>query len=321
MNHPKVGSADDCAGTFRGPLNPGPDPFLTFYAGNYYLSTSQNDSLQIWTASSLADLAAAEPITVWVEQDPSRNQDMWAPSFHLIDGHWYFYYTAGDGSNDSHRLYVLQSVDSDPLGPYEFVGQVGDPDAWAIDPELLFRCDRYYLLWAGRNNLLYIAPMSDPVTVSGRAVYLPSAGGCTEVREAPAIIQRDGTTFLVYSTCDTGKPDYQLWMHSLPPDADPLVPANWYQHPTAQFTRNDPANVFGPGSNGFFQSPDGSEDWLVYHAKDTSEYTYDGRTTRAQQFTWNADGTPDFGRPLSLDTDIALPSGDPQSSGGTADRA
>lgn len=296
-------------------MNSGPDPFLTYYAGNYYLSTSQNDSLRIWRASSLADLAAAQPNTVWVDQDPSRNQDMWAPSFHLIDGHWYFYYTASDGSNEGHRLYVLQSEDSDPLGPYTFAGQLGAPDVWAIDPELLRLADRYYLLWSGPNNLLHIAPMSDPVTVSGRAVFLPSAGGCDEVREAPAMIQRDGTTYLVYSTCDTGKPDYQLWMHSLPPGADPLVPANWYQHPAAVFTRNDPDNVFGPGSNGFFQSPDGTEDWLVYHAKDTSEYTYDRRTTRAQKFTWNADGTPNFGQPLSLDTDIALPSGDPQALG------
>ncbi|WP_405164366.1 glycoside hydrolase family 43 protein [Nocardia sp. NBC_01499] len=305
-------------GTFRNPLNPGPDPFLTFYAGSYYLSTSQNDSLQIWQASSLADLATAQPITVWSDQDPSRNQDMWAPSFHLLDSHWYFYYTASDGTNDGHRLYVLQSAGSDPLGPYTFAGQLGAPDTWAIDPELLCLGDQYYLLWSGPNNLLHIAAMSDPVTVSGRAVYLPSAGGCTEVREAPATIQRDGTTYLVYSTCDTGKPDYQLWMHSLPPGADPLVPANWYQHPDAVFTRNDPATVFGPGSNGFFQSPDGSEDWLVYHAKDTSVYTYDGRTTRAQKFTWNADGTPNFGQPLSLDTDITLPAGDPADSGATA---
>ncbi|WP_433654603.1 glycoside hydrolase family 43 protein [Nocardia sp. CA-128927] len=317
-------AAADGAGTFRNPLNPGPDPFLTHYEGNYYLSTSQNDCLRIWKAPSLADLATAQPNTVWLDHDPSRNRDMWAPSFRLLDGYWYFYYSAGDGTANGHRLYALRSAGSNPLGPYTFAGQLGAPDVWAIDPELLQLGDRYYLLWSGPNNLLHIAPMSDPVTVSGRAVYLPSAGGCDEVREAPTTIQRDGTTYLIYSTCDTGKPDYQLWMHSLPPGADPLVPANWCQHPNAVFTRDDKASVFGPGSNGIFQSPDGREDWIVYHAKDTSEYTYDGRTTRAQPFTWNADGTPDFGRPLSLDTEIALPSGDPGSeiSGVTAsDRA
>lgn len=299
------------AGTFRNPLNQGPDPFMTYYDGNYYLSTSQGGSLQIWKAPSLAGLAAAQPNTVWTDTTPSRNQDMWAPCFRLLDGNWYFYYTASDGGNDAHRIYVLKSAGTDPLGPYTFAGQLGDPNTWAIDPELLQRDGKLYLLWSGPTNLLQIAPMSDPVTMSGPAVYLPSAGGCSEVREAPVTIQRNGTTFLIYSTCDTGKPDYQLWMHTLPAGADPLVPGNWTQYPNAVFTRNDAANVFGPGSNSFFQSPDGTEDWIVYHGKTTSAYTYDGRTTRAQKFTWNADGTPNFGQPLSLDTDIALPSGDP----------
>ncbi|MGF6888249.1 GH43 family beta-xylosidase [Nocardia sp. GAS34] len=309
------------AGTFRNPLNQGPDPFLTYYDGNYYLSTSQGGSLQIWKAASLGDLAAAQPNTVWTDTTPSRNQDMWAPCFRLLEGNWYFYYTASDGSNDGHRIYVLKSAGTDPLGPYTFAGQLGAADTWAIDPELLQLDGKYYLIWSGPNNLLQIAPMSDPVTMSGDAVYLPSAGGCPEVREAPATIQRNGVTYLVYSTCDTGKPDYQLWMHTLPSGADPLVPGNWTQYPSAVFTRNDPADVFGPGSNGFFRSPDGTEDWIVYHGKTTSAYTYDGRTTRAQKFTWNADGTPDFGRPLSLDTDIALPSGDPKGATATADRA
>lgn len=296
--------------TFRNPLNSGPDPFLAYFEGSYYLSTTQGDALRIWKSPTLGGLATAQPHTVWQDPDPARNQQMWAPSFHLIGGHWYFYYCADDGIDQNHRLYVVKSAGTDPLGPYEFAGRLGPPDVWAIDPELLRLDSRLYMLWSGPTNLLQIAPMSDPTTISGPAVYLPSAGGCDEVREAPAILQRGGFTYLVYSTCDTGKPDYQLWMHILPPGADPLVPDNWQQHPSAVFTRNDAAGAFGPGSNGFFQSPDGSEDWIVYHGKTTSEYTYAGRTTRVQRFGWNADGTPDFGAPLALDTDIEAPSGE-----------
>ena len=64
----------------------------------------------------------------------------------------------------------------------------------------------------------------------------------------------------------------------------------------------------GLGHHGCFQSPDGKEDWIVYHGKTSSNYTYAGRSTRAQKFTWNADGTPNFGNPLSLDTVLAEPS-------------
>ena len=37
------------------------------------------------------------------------------------------------------------------------------------------------------------------------------------------------------------------------------------------------------------------------------------RTTRAQKFTWNADGTPNFGVPVALGTQLAVPSGEPAS--------
>jgi GH43 family beta-xylosidase len=35
------------------------------------------------------------------------------------------------------------------------------------------------------------------------------------------------------------------------------------------------------------------------------------RSTRAQRFTWNADGTPNFGVPASLSTNLTVPSGEP----------
>ncbi|MGY4280173.1 hypothetical protein ACVILE_006353 [Streptomyces sp. M18.1] len=53
--------------------------------------------------------------------------------------------------------------------------------------------------------------------------------------------------------------------------------------------------------------------WIVHHAKTTSAHTYGNRTTRAQKFTWRADGSPDFGRPLALGATQDLPSGDPGS--------
>jgi GH43 family beta-xylosidase len=34
------------------------------------------------------------------------------------------------------------------------------------------------------------------------------------------------------------------------------------------------------------------------------------RSTRAQKFTWNADGTPNFGTPIGLGVQVAAPSGE-----------
>jgi GH43 family beta-xylosidase len=305
---------------FRNPLNTGPDPFMTFYDGNYYLATTQGDAVRIWKAPSLGELLAAPATTVWQDGDPSRNQQVWAPSFYLMNGHWYVYYTADDGVDDHHRLYVVESDGTDPLGPYHFKAKLAPPgneNDWAIDPVLFQQTGGLYLAWSGAgtegHNLIYIAPLSDPWTVSAARTYLGSAGGCPEVREAPAILQHGGTTFLVYSTCDTGKPDYQLWVQSIPTNGDPMNPSNWAQRQGAAFARNDATGVWGPGSNGFFKSPDGTEDWIVYHGKNTSQYTYDARTTRAQKIDWNGDGTPNLGAPLAAGATQALPSGDPAS--------
>jgi len=303
--------------TFRNPLNTGPDPFLTFYDGNYYLSTTQGDALRMWKAPTLGGLLAAPATTIWTDSDPSRNQQLWAPSFYLLNGHWYVYYTADDGTDANHRLYVVESDGTDPLGPYHFKGKLVPPgaDDWEIDPVLVPQAGGLYIAWSGAgtegHNLIYVAPMSDPWTISGPRTYLAAPGGCPEVREAPSILQHGGTTFLVYSTCDTGKPDYQLWTMSIPTNGDPTHAGAWTTSAAASFARNDGAGVWGPGSNGFFRSPDGTEDWIVYHGKNTSQYTYDGRDTRAQKIAWNADGTPNLGAPVAVDATLPVPSGDP----------
>ena len=51
---------------------------------------------------------------------------------------------------------------------------------------------------------------------------------------------------------------------------------------------------------------------MAYHATDADDGCFTGglRTTRVQRFTWNVDGTPDFGTPVGLSTDIAAPGGD-----------
>ncbi|MGW5334640.1 family 43 glycosylhydrolase [Streptomyces bauhiniae] len=316
----RLASSVAASGTFRNPLNTGPDPFVAYANGAYHLTTTQGDSIRMWSSPSLATLLDAGPKTVWTDTDTSRNQHIWAPEFYRFDNHWYLYYTADDGTDDHHRLFVLESTGDDPTGPYHFKAKLTPPNHtgdFAIDPGILQHNGKLYLAYSGINpyqhNGLNIAPMSNPYTVSGDAVAIDAAGGCPEVREGPEFLNRNGRTWMTYSTCDTGKPDYQVWMMSLPDDADPLVPGNWKQHSGPAFSRADASGVFGPGHHAFFMSPDGTEDWLVYHAKTTSTITYTNRTTRAQKISWNADGSPNLGTPLAMGATQNLPSGDPGS--------
>jgi GH43 family beta-xylosidase len=71
------------------------------------------------------------------------------------------------------------------------------------------------------------------------------------------------------------------------------------------------AGIYGPAHNGFFKSPDSSEDWIVYHANsNAADGCWTRGTTRVRRFDWNADGTPNFGTPLPLATDVRVPSGE-----------
>ncbi len=104
--------------------------------------------------------------------------------------------------------------------------------------------------------------MANPWTLSGTGVVIPASGfGCAEVREGPVVLKHGGKLYLVYSACDTGKPDYKLGMLIAAGDADVMNPDSWKQYPKPVFERSDANGVFGPGHNGFFRSPDGTEDW------------------------------------------------------------
>jgi GH43 family beta-xylosidase len=315
-------------GVFRNPLNinGGADPWLTFYDGNYYLATTTWASE--WTmrrSPTLAGLKTATPVQIYFETDPSRCCNMWAPEFRLLDGpnglRWYFYYTAGTaGTYDNQHTHVLESAGTDPMGPYTYKARIYDPqnDTWAIDGSVLeLNGSLYFLYSAFQNGLqsLFIAPMSDPWTISGERVMISEPEYAWEeqggfVNEGPVALHHDGDTFIIYSASSCNTPDYKLGMLTYN-GGDPLSAESWVKTPEPVFQRSDENGVFAPGHNGFFQSPDGTEDWIVYHANDSAEYGCDGRrSTRAQRINWNDDGTPNFGVPVSSDEEIAAPSGD-----------
>jgi GH43 family beta-xylosidase len=305
-------------GKFQNPINHGPDPYCDFFQGNYYLTTTQGDALRMWKSPTLGGLKIVKAVTIWTDTNQSRCRGIWAPEFHFITNHWYVYYTAtsADGNDANHRLYVLESDGRDPLGPYHYKARLVNPtnDQYAIDPTVFENPGdgRWYLIWAARpGHVLTIARLANPWTIEGNGAVIPASGfGCAAVREAPEMLQRNGKLFLVYSACDTGTPDYKLGMLIAETNSDLMDFRSWKQYPKPVFQRSDQNVVFGPGHNGFFRSPDGTEDWIVYHAKTNSFYTYKGRETRAQKFTWNADGTPNFGEPLPLSAVLDEPSAD-----------
>ncbi|NUR48453.1 MAG: family 43 glycosylhydrolase [Hamadaea sp.] len=325
------GGTTPTPGTFSNPLKAqGPDPWLQYYNGYYYLATTTwNRTITMRKATTLRGLASATDQVIFNLTNPNGAGTMWAPEFHLLNGpngqRWYLYYVAGREPYDlgTQRIHVLESSGLDPMGPYTFKADLLDPtsdNTWELDPSILQLNGNLYLLGTYYNGSqpMFIRQLSNPWTAAGTRHLLSTptyswetVGGA--VNEGAEVLQHGGKTFIVYSASHCSTPDYKLGLLTWT-GGDPLASSSWVKSANPIFTRNDAAGVFGPGHNGFFKSPDGTEDWIVYHANSSASGGCDmNRSTRAQKISWNADGTPNFGTPVGLGVTLTAPSGEPTS--------
>ena len=324
VNSAPVASA---AGTFANPLvQRGPDPWMQYFNGFYYLATTTwNNTITMRRSRTLAGIASAPETVVFRLTRPNAAGTMWAPEFHLLNGpngqRWYLYYTAGREpfNLNTQRIHVAESAGLDPMGPYTFKADMLDPtqnNTWELDGSILQLNGRLYLLGTFFNGSqpAFIRPLSNPWTASGTRHILSNptfswerVGGA--VNEGPEVIQRNGRTFISFSASHCSTPDYKIGLLTYN-GGDPLNQSSWVKSSQPIFQRNDANRVFGPGHNGFFKSPDGTQDWIVYHATSTPGGCDLNRSTRAQRITWNANGTPNFGTPVALGTQLPAPSGE-----------
>jgi GH43 family beta-xylosidase len=305
-------------------LADGADPWVVRHTdGFYYLAVTTGKDVTLRRSPTLTGLARGERKVVWrppAEGPYSRN--LWAPELHHLDGKWYVYVAADDGDNANHRMYVLENPAADPFaGTFTFKGKIADPqaDRWAIDGTVFEWAGRRYFVWSGWQGTedvrqdLYIAPMANPWTLAGPRVCIsrPTHPWETvddpDVNEGPQALARNGRLFLVYSASGAWTDGYCLGLLTLRPGGDPLDPAAWVKHSEPVF--RSAGGVFAPGHCSFVKSPDGAEDWIVYHAAKRSGAGWD-RSIRMQPFGWRPDGTPDFGYPVRPDVPLRRPSGE-----------
>jgi GH43 family beta-xylosidase len=337
--------------TFTNPIveENSPDPEIQVFRGRYYMTYTHEATIVIRKARRLADLRSAREHVIWdpaAEGEPperSHPSSLWAPEFHRLKGpngtRWYVYYAASRGGQATpfeQRLHVLESEGDDPLGPYRYRGQVvreASGAGFAIDATVHEAADgRRYLLWsglpdppeeAGAYSALYIAEMKNPWALRTPRVQISKPEYWWEqvplpANEGPEVLVHDDLLHVIYSASSCATDLYKLGRLTVPADADLLDPVTWEgaKHPDPVFELSISNSVYGPGHNGFFQSPDGTENWIVYHAHDrpgaplTGTGCYGLRTARAQPFTWNPDGTPNFGEPVALGVELQAPSGE-----------
>ena len=334
-----VGNGPLCPNTFTNPIAPGADPWVVRHNGMYYSVESRDGGIYVYRTDTLTSLKR-NAVRVWQPTGSGWNQtDIWAPELHFIDGRWYIYYAAGqpgpvgpDAAFTDQRSGVLESTGADPQGTYVDKGMLytgddiagGTNNVWAIDLTVHRIAGQLYAVWSGwEQNAathvtpqhLYIARMSNPWTIATNRVKISSPvetwemGTQLNLQEGPEFLVNGTNTFIVYSARESFLPDYRLGLLRLTsPAADPLDPASWTKSGPV-FTGAPNLGVHGVGHASFTVSPDGTEPWIVYHSKTQSAPGWGDRVIRMQKFTWNADGTPNFGTPVASGVPVLVPAG------------
>ncbi|TDL74025.1 alpha-N-arabinofuranosidase [Rhodococcus qingshengii] len=296
------------------------DPWVYKHTDGYYYFTAsvpEYDRIEVRRSETIQGLGSVEPVVAWKKHENGpMSANIWAPEIHYIDGKWYIYYAAArEDAIFDHRMYVIENDSANPLeGNWVEKGQVKtDWESFSLDATTFEHKGQRYYVWAQSdpkiegNSNLYISKMVNPWTIEGPQVMITTPEYDWEtigflVNEGAAVLKRNGKIFISYSASAT---DYNYCMGLLQADenSDLLDPASWVKTEAPVFKTNVENSQYGPGHNSFTVSEDGSEDIIIYHARNYREIVGDplwdpNRHTRAQVFTWNEDGTPNFGEPV-----------------------
>lgn len=274
--------------------------------------------------------------------------DLWAPEIHNISGTWYIIFTATPDADNppplqdaqcpincpaiNHRMFVLGGGSDPWTSNFSLKGMLNTYDQFAIDGTYFLHDGQMYHIyscWETQTSAwpanLCITHLSDPWTVDTnfadrRIISVPNEPwervpyGRPDTRlatnEGPQqlVNPTTGQNFVVYSAARVDTPFYCLGMLELVGN-DPMQYQSWRKHREGcVFHQNTATGVYGTGHASFTTSPDGSEDYVVYHAQTTPNPTANlYRTVRTQKFTWNNDGTPNF--PLAENGPFPVPAG------------
>lgn len=316
--------------TFTNPLkSSGADPYSYYKDGYYYYTNTLGNKLAIWKTKDLSDIENAEMKVIWTPPENTMySRNIWAPQAQFLDGKWYMYFAADDGDNHNHRMYALENDSDDPmLGDWKFKGKVAAPsDKWAIDADIFEYKDQLYMIWSGwegdenGQQDIFIAKMKNPYTIDGERVKISSPvnewernigdGPKVYVNEGPQFLQHGDDIFIIFSASGCWTDNYSLGLLKFTGTDNLLDASAWEKDPEPYFTQSPENGVYGPGHNSFFKSPDGTEDWILYHANPNPGDGCGGnRSPRMQKIEWNEDGSPDFGKPVAVGTALELPSG------------
>ena len=320
------------AQTFTNPLLPsGPDPYSFYKDGYYYYTNSLGNHIGLWKTKNIANLKTAEYKTIYTPPAGKEySKQLWAPEVMFLQGKWYAYFAADSGDNKNHRLYVIENASADPMqGEWTMKGKITDAtDKWAIDGDVFEYKKQLYMVWSGwegdtnGEQDIYIAKMKNPWTIEGKRVRISAPQYDWEthgdlknetpphinVNEGPQALLHGKDLFVIYSASACWTDFYALGQLRFKGGNDLLNAEKWEKSPQPVFRQSVADGVFATGHNSFFVSPNGKENWILYHANSNpGDGCGNKRSPRVQKFTWNKDGSPNFGTPVKEGTVLNFP--------------
>ena len=308
--------------TYTNPVYPGyfADPFVWQHDGVYYAvgtaaapPPGQDRPERIFPVLRSDDFVRWDFVgNALLPPDPAVGADFWAPEVAYHDGRFYLYYSVGTGDK-GHQLRV--AVSDEPTGPYRDAGvSLIDPSVhpFAIDAHP-FRDDdgQWYLFYArdfldtengvragtalAADRLVNMTQLAGEERVILRArnewqrflADRPMYDGVYDwhTLEGPFVRKHEGRYYCLYSggrwETEGYGVDYAVADHVLGPYSDQGGEA------AARVLRTVPGRVLGPGHNSIVRGPDGTTDYIVYHAWDL-EHTR--RRLCLDRLLWTSDG-------------------------------
>ncbi|KAK8061562.1 glycoside hydrolase family 43 protein [Apiospora phragmitis] len=286
-----------------------PDPFMVYANGNYYLTFTSGNKIEIWASRNLDSFEeTARKETVWTPPPgTAHSADLWAPELHALYGRWYIYYAAAHPKhgNKSHRMYVLGGppAHEDPTqGQWEFLGRIhGMPDQWAIDATVFVLHGELYMVYSGwpldshdDSDLLqqlFIMKLDDPTM---------AADGCggpvvisTPEQPGPQFLSSPdgGWKGIVYSCAGSWTHEYKLAVLHYS-GGDPLDPRAWPKgrEPLLQ-AGGGGKGPYGPGHGNFLSlGGSGGDTLCVFHGTDDPADGWSNRKARCQRVFFTGGG-------------------------------